>query len=226
MKTVKTSRAILVCLLGSFVLLAGCTNWQKEYNALNVEHENVKGLLEDCRSRMDSSGSEKSVLASQLAAKQQTIDQLQKQLADMQRMPSGDTGFGGRYQVDVDSSAGTITVTLPNTILFDSGKATLKKGSYRELDDIVGVLKRRYSGKNIEVIGHTDSDPIKKSKWKDNWELSVERALSVVRYLESHGISGRRLTANGRGPTMPVASNATSSGKAKNRRVELVIKMR
>ena len=74
-------------------------------------------------------------------------------------------------------AAGTITVTLANTILFDSGKATLKSATSKELDHILGVLKDKYSGKTVDVVGHTDTEPIKKSSWKDNWELSAQRAL-------------------------------------------------
>ena len=73
---------------------------------------------------------------------------------------------------------------------------------------------------------HTDSDPIKKSKWKDNWELSAQRALSVLRYLVQRGTPEDRIRATGRGASQPIASNTTASGKAKNRRVEIVVYMR
>ena len=72
-----------------------------------------------------------------------------------------------------DPAAGTITVTLQNTILFASGKASLKSATSAELDHILSVLKDKYAGKEIDVVGHTDTDPIRKSAWKDNWELSV-----------------------------------------------------
>jgi len=87
-------------------------------------------------------------------------------------------------------------------------------------------LQSQYSGKQIDIVGHTDADPIKKSKWKDNWELSTQRALSVVRYLIKRGIPEDRIRASGCGAARPIASNATVSGKAKNRRVEIVVHMR
>jgi chemotaxis protein MotB len=76
------------------------------------------------------------------------------------------------------------------------------------------------------VVGHTDTDPIQKSSWKDNLELSAQRALSVARYLMEHGIPDKQLRAAGCGPARPVASNATAEGKARNRRVEIVVNMR
>jgi chemotaxis protein MotB len=117
-------------------------------------------------------------------------------------------------------------VTLPNAILFDAGKAKLKKKTSGELDHIESVLHDKYPGRRISVIGHTDSDPIKKSKWKDNWELSSQRALSVLRYLIKRGITEEKIQAVGCGAARPIASNANKSGKAKNRRVEIVVHMR
>jgi len=196
--------------------LCGCTNWKKKYQALNVEHQNTLGLLERERAK-------KSQLAQQ---SQQTIEELQRQIAERHQTPAQAAGFGEGYDVSFDPTAGTITVTLPNAILFDPGKADLKKATSTELDHIRSVLQEKYSGKQIDVVGHTDSDPIKKSKWKDNWELSAQRALSVVRYLVDHGLPRDKVKAVGCGEARPIASNATVSGKAKNRRVEIVVNMR
>jgi chemotaxis protein MotB len=107
--------------------------------------------------------------------------------------------------------------------LFDSGKATLKKATSTELNHIHSVLRDKYAGKDIDVVGHTDTDPIKKSKWKDNWELSAQRALTVTRYLIDRGISEDMIRAVGCGESRPVAENSSASGKAKNRRVEIVV---
>ena len=90
------------------------------------------------------------------------------------------------------------------------------------------MLKERYAGRRIDVVGHTDSDPIKKTAklWNDNWELSAERALTVLRYMVQRGIPPSTIRAVGCGESRPVASNSTSSGKARNRRVEIVVHMR
>ena len=214
----KKTIALIVCLV-SFTLLSGCTNWEEKYRALSVEHENLKGLFERERS-------EKGQLADRISQDQRTIDELQRQIEDLSRSPAEATGFGPGYDVAFDPTAGTITVTLPNAILFDSGKATLKKATSAELDHIRSVLQEKYSGKQVDVVGHTDSDPIKKSKWKDNWELSAQRSLTVARYLIERGIANDDIRAVGCGESRPIASNATASGKAKNRRVEIVVRMR
>jgi len=216
-----TNRRIIIMLIGlvSISVLPGCTNWKKKYNALNVEHQNLKGLLERERA-------EKGQLTSQVSQSQQTIEELQRQIAERSQTPAQATGFGEGYDVAFDPSAGTITVTLPNAILFSPGQATLKKATSVELDHIQSVLQQKYAGRQIDVVGHTDSDPIRKSKWKDNWELSAQRALSVLRYLVSRGISPERVRAVGRGESQPIASNATASGKARNRRVEIVVHIR
>ncbi len=202
----------------SIVLFSGCTDWQKKYNALNVEHQNLKGLLERERA-------EKGQLSDQLARDQQTIQELQQNILQKKQSAADATGFGAGYDVAFDAAAGTITVTLPNAILFDSGKANLKGTTSKELDHIYSVVREKYPGREIEVVGHTDTDPIKKSKWADNWELSSERALTVTRYLMKKGIPEGSIKAVGCGPARPVAPNANSAGKQKNRRVEIVVHM-
>jgi len=216
----KKTIALLICSV-LFMLLPGCTNWEKKYEALSVEHENLRGLLERERS-------EKGMLADQVTQGQQTIEELQRQIEEQRKTPADATGFGEGYDVAFDPAAGTITVTLPNSILFDSGKANLKTATSRELDHIYSVLREKYAGKQIDVVGHTDTDPIRKTKdlWKDNWELSAERALTVARYLIQQGIAENKIRAVGCGESRPIASNASSSGKAKNRRVEIVVHVR
>ncbi|MBC8468353.1 MAG: OmpA family protein, partial [Planctomycetes bacterium] len=181
--------------------------------------ENKKVLLERKRGK-------KGQLAARITKDKRTIEELKRQIEQRKKTPADATGFGPGYDVSLDPSKGTITVTLDNAILFDSGKAELKRATSTELDHIYSVLRDKYSSKQIDVVGHTDTDPIKKSKWKDNWELSAQRALSVVRYLVKKGISEEKIQATGRGQSQPIASNSSSSGKAKNRRVEIVVHMR
>jgi len=212
--------AVLICFVFT-TLVPGCTNWQKKYEALSVEHENLKGLLTRERS-------EKGLLADELTQGQQTIEELRRQIEEQSKTPADASGFGEGYDVAFDAAAGTVTVTLENSLLFDSGKATLKKATSAELDHIRSVLKQRYAGKHVDVVGHTDSDPIRKTKdkWKDNLELSAQRAISVTRYLIQKGIAEDEIRAVGCGESRPVASNASSAGKARNRRVEIVVNIR
>lgn len=212
--------ALIICFV--FVtVMPGCTNWQKKHEALLVEHENLKGLL-------DRERGEKDMLAGEVTRGQQTIEELRRQIEEQKKTPADASGFGDEYNVAFDAAAGTVTVTLQNSLLFDSGKATLKKATSAELDHIRSVLRQKYAGKRVDVVGHTDSDPIRKTKdkWKDNLELSAQRALSVTRYLIQKGIAEDEIRAVGCGESRPVASNSSSAEKAKNRRVEIVVHVR
>lgn len=215
------NRKQIACLIGlmALTLTSGCANWRQRYENLDVKYQNQQGMMK----RMDS---DRQRLSAQVSQDQRTIDELNRKIEQQKETPAQATGFGKDYNVSFDKNAGTITVTLPNTILFASGKATLKSATNKDLDHILSVLKSHYVGKMIDVVGHTDSDPIKKSNWKDNWELSTERALAVTRYLVEHGIPEATVKASGCGSSRPVASNKTSAGKAKNRRVEIVVHMK
>jgi chemotaxis protein MotB len=213
-----TSKTALSLVLISVLVLSGCTDWKKKHDAINVENKNLEGLLEREKA-------EKGQLADQVTKDQQIIDDLQKQIGGKKRSPAEATGFGEGYDVNFDAAAGTITVTLPNAILFDSGKATMKSATSKELDHIYSVLKAKYPGRHIEVAGHTDSDPIKKTKWADNLELSSQRAMSVARYLIQKGIAENKIAATGYGEGRPIATNSTAAGKQKNRRVEIIVHM-
>jgi chemotaxis protein MotB len=219
MRTPSKKGVILLTCLISTALLPGCTSWKKKYNSLNVAYQNLQGRYENLQR-------EKGQLSQRISQDQQTIEELQRQIEERKRTPGEVTGFGEGYEVALDPGAGTITVTLPNTILFSPGKETLMKETNTDLDHIQSVLQSRYAGKEVDVVGHTDSDPIKKSPWKDNWELSAQRALTVARYLMKRGVPEDKIRAVGCGAARPVDSNATASGKGRNRRVEIVVYMR
>ena len=216
--TKKTVLLLIVFVAATF--LTGCTSWKKKYGALDVEHQNLKGLYENCRQNLGTSADERAIMAQRLAEGEQTLEEMKRQIEERNESPFGE------YETAVDTAAGTITVTLPNTILFSSGKATLIPSAKTDLNHIVSVLNDKYSGRQIDVVGHTDADPIKKSSWKDNWELSAQRALSVLRQLNANGIPDDRIRAVGCGQGRAIAPNNTSSGKASNRRVEIVVHMR
>jgi OmpA-OmpF porin, OOP family len=111
---------------------------------------------------------------------------------------------------------GTFTT---NEILFDSNKATIKSSSAAVLTDLGNALKENPSVK-VRITGHTDSD----GKDADNQKLSVQRAESVKNYLSSNfGIDKSRMTTDGKGESVPVASNDNEDGKKQNRRVEFNI---
>ena len=219
MKKNAVVKMLVLCVVTAAMLsLTGCTNWKKKYGALDVEHQNIKGLYENCVASLDSTAAERAQMS-------QELESLKKQL-QQGKSASQATGFKG--DVKVDQNAGTITVTLPNSILFSSGKATLKNSTSSELNHIYSVLRERYNGKKVDVVGHTDTDPIRRTKnlWKDNWDLSAGRALTVLRYMVDKGVSPKNIRGVACGQSRPVASNASAAGKSKNRRVEIVVHMR
>ena len=125
---------------------------------------------------------------------------------------------------DVVRDGDKVRIRITNTNLFDPGKATLKPGAAQVLDRVASAIRRDYTGHQIGIEGHTDADPIRKSNWRDNHELSVQRALAVYDYLtKSAGVPSDQLYVAGFGPNMPLASNKSPNGKAQNRRVELVV---
>ncbi len=126
-------------------------------------------------------------------------------------------------QVKVEMQGKGLVITFVSEVLFDSGKAKLRKASHAKLDKVADVLNTTVADLNVGIEGHTDNQPIKKSGWKSNWELSTARALSVLHYLSDKNVAEPRLAAIGYGEYKPVVSNDTKEGRQKNRRVEIVI---
>ncbi len=126
--------------------------------------------------------------------------------------------------IDMETTSQYVTLNLNGSILFDSGYATIKKDARTFLDKLGEVLKR-YGKHHIEVIGFTDSVPVRGgSKYADNMELSQARAYSVYKFLvKEKGMSEEKLECAGRGEQEPIASNDTEEGRAMNRRVEIRI---
>lgn len=129
----------------------------------------------------------------------------------------GRTGFEGIDNIDAERTGNLVTVRVASDILFSSGKVALKSTAKSTLNDVAGVLSSQYGSKTIRVEGYTDTDPIKKSGWKDNLELSLQRAAAVQRYLQTRGIDAGRMYAAGYGEEKPLGSKAAS------RRVEIVV---
>lgn len=115
-----------------------------------------------------------------------------------------------------------LVARMVDQVLFDSGKAQLRKSASSVLDKVAKVLEE-IPDQPVGVEGHTDNIPIKYSGWTSNKELSLARAKAVADYLAQHGVDAGRLTPVGYGDEHPIASNASGHGRAKNRRVEIVI---
>lgn len=152
----------------------------------------------------------------ELAAVQTSSNDLRNQLASRPEpeaaVPQGWTAVPGGAMIAIEGE-----------VLFDFAKTELRSEARAKLDAIAGTIASQYPVSDILVYGHTDNVGIgpSKNKWKDNLELSAQRALSVVRYLQGRGVNPTRLVAAGCGEHRPVVANTSSANRTKNRRVEI-----
>jgi outer membrane protein OmpA-like peptidoglycan-associated protein len=120
--------------------------------------------------------------------------------------------------VSVTRQGDSIVLNMPSNITFDSARAEVKPQFYNTLTSVAEVFKE-YKQTMIDVVGHTDSDGADDF----NYDLSRRRAASVAQFLSSQQLDPNRFSVEGYGEREPIASNATASGKARNRRVEITI---
>lgn len=147
--------------------------------------------------------------------------QLEQMVAEAAQAAAGELkGLGAKIEVTYNERGIVISI-FPDQILFDSGSARLKPGFKAILDQLAPQLARLPN--SIEVDGHTDNVPISTAAFPSNWELSASRAGAVIRYLATRGLKPERLSAAGYADTRPVDTNATREGRARNRRVELIV---
>jgi chemotaxis protein MotB len=132
-------------------------------------------------------------------------------------------GFTGKG-LTVETKNGLVYVSMENSLLFKSGSWLVEARGKEALEQLAQVLSENPDIR-ISVEGHTDSDAFRGSgQVRDNWDLSVMRATSVVKILtDNKGVDPLRVTAAGRGEFLPLAPNDTSDGKAKNRRIEIIL---
>ncbi len=206
-------------IVGLATFAGGCGKDLKQENeALRIQNMELQQELDAERQARQQADSERMQLAQRLDDMEQRMDQPAPGQA------GANTGFEQIAGVDVErGSRGEVTVRVPGDVLFASGKVELRSTAKRTLSDIASVLNSDYGGQTVRIEGYTDSDPIRKSKWKDNKELSAQRALAVERYLASQGVNDERMYSAGFGEADPRASNSTAAGKAQNRRVEIVV---
>ncbi len=124
----------------------------------------------------------------------------------------------------IEQKNGKVYVSLDESLLFASGKYDIEKEGKEALNNLGAVLEKN-ADVNVLVEGHTDNVPLNGTGvLKDNWDLSVKRATSVVKILlEKNKIDAQRLTAAGRADYVPIATNDTKEGRAKNRRTEIIL---
>jgi outer membrane protein OmpA-like peptidoglycan-associated protein len=120
--------------------------------------------------------------------------------------------------IDVQRQGDNILLNLPEGVTFDVGRATIKPQFYPALDSVARTLNQ-YGNTRIEVEGHTDST----GSAAMNQQLSENRAMAVASHLASRGVARNRMYAVGYGMTRPIADNSTAEGRARNRRVEIIV---
>lgn len=212
MKLNATKIMIPICM--AVVLLTGCANKDRQRIALlEGNNANLTNRYNNLRAELDSSNSANTDLQQQLIAKQNEINALDAQLADKQNLMLAAPGWTA-----VPTGA---MISIEGSVLFSVGKIQLRKEVLRTLDAIVSTLQGEYGDHDILILGHTDDQPIKKSGWKDNLQLSSERAMAVARYLSERGINSSRLVTAGSGENRPRTANDTKKSRATNRRVEI-----
>ncbi|OGP80688.1 MAG: chemotaxis protein MotB [Deltaproteobacteria bacterium RBG_16_64_85] len=161
-------------------------------------------------------------LAALRKAQEENVQKVSKTYEDLLVKMKGEIAKG---QMTISELKGKLTVNMVDAVLFDSGKAEVKAGGQAILQKIVSILKD-VKDKSIRIEGHTDNVPIigmLAKKYPTNRELSAARALNVTRYLQEQGIDPAHLSAIAYGEYKPVAGNDTPEGKAKNRRIEIIL---
>jgi chemotaxis protein MotB len=119
---------------------------------------------------------------------------------------------------------GRMVISIPQELTFASGKADLSNEGRKALKAVATTLKNNYGEAEYWIEGHTDNDPIVKSKFATNRDLSLARAMAVLHYLvDDAGIADGQCVVAGWGPYRPVAANDSRANKAKNRRVEITV---
>lgn len=200
---------------------------ETRYNEYKTTTENERAAL---LSQLEAQGTELSqkdqalqlranrlrALEARLEQQQQIVDNLRKTVEDaLVNIDDED--------LSVEVKNGKVYVSLSDKLLFPSGSAKLNKEGSEAIGKLAKVLQQNEKI-NIDVVGHTDSIPIKTAKYSDNWDLSTARATTITRLLtEEYKVPGTRLTASGMSDFSPVATNSTKEGRAKNRRTEIIL---
>jgi chemotaxis protein MotB len=218
--------------------LAEETNKNKDltnqYSDLQERYKNLSYLSTTTTDKLSKDLSAKS---NELDAKEKLLSDREKTLDEMRKIIARQDSLTNNLnnilrnallgfnsdELSVEIKNGKVYVSLSDKLLFKSGSSAVEDKGKEALKLLAGVLDKNIDI-DILVEGHTDNVPIKTSVYKDNWDLSVARATSIVRILTTdYKITPTRLTASGKGEYFPKADNDTPEGKAKNRRTEIIL---
>lgn len=221
---------------------------ENEISSLNNNVFNLNKTLADTKKKYNDlinenlSQSEEFNLAmkqkgDELAEKEELILQREKALNELQRVIARQDSITRRLndvlrdallgfqsdELSVEVKNGKVYVSMSDKLLFRSGSASIEDKGKEAIKVLADVLDKN-NDIDILIEGHTDTIPIHTAVYKDNWDLSVARATSIVRILTTeYKIAPTRLTASGKGEFSPKATNATPEGRAVNRRTEIIL---
>ncbi len=181
-------------------------SYEDKINDLNSQIENLNNEIADLKKLNEKQKAE-------LARMENQASDLEKQLEDEIK----------KGEIRLKKSKNRLIINIDDRISFDSGRADLKKEVRPSLKKIREILAQ-YPEYNIIVEGHTDDVPIKTKQFRDNWELSTERALAVLYYiLEDASLKPERFSATGCGQYRPIVPNDSKENRALNRRVDIIV---
>ena len=203
----------------------------------NDLQERYKNLISENLSQTDQFNKALKAKSDELNNKEQLLNEREKALAEMKRIIAKQDSITKRLneilrnallgfnsdELSVEIRNGKVYVSMSDKLLFKSGSVTVESKGLEALKVLGDVLSKN-PDIDILVEGHTDNVPIKTSVFKDNWDLSVVRATTIVRILSTeYKIAPTRMTASGRGEFFPKADNDSAEGRAKNRRTEIIL---
>ena len=207
-----------------------CDNLRSDTVQLRKGIRNYQTLLDANMNERDKLTAELSKRMKELGEHEETIRQLQGVVNEqnervrslLDNVKSALKGFNSD-ELTVREEGGKVYVAMSDKLLFESGKAVVNEQGKVALGKLAGVLNRQ-TDIDVFIEGHTDSVPINTAVFKDNWDLSVIRATSVVRILtDEYAVNPMQIQPCGRGEFKPVDTNQTAEGRARNRRTEIII---
>lgn len=197
----------------------------KQKGATLEDVEAKRSELDQTRQKMleerDRLLKEQDNLKGELAQVRKMKEAAEKRNAEYQQLMSKLKSMIDAGKLSVNIRKGRMIVSLSSDILFPSGKTTLTdegKAALAELSETLKTLEDR----SFLVVGHSDSTPIKTTRFPSNWELSSQRAIEVARLMIENGVKPEMLTAAGQAEFDAISENDTPENKARNRRVEIV----
>jgi len=203
---------------------------------LDKKNKELTGENSVMKAKLVSLGQDLSKVKTQAGAYLDDIGEKERQIAELMKAQEAARqraamfkGLMEKFKNMIDSGKlkveirkGRMIVKMSDKILFDPGKADLKKEGKQAMAEVTQILAG-IPDRQFQIAGHTDNVPIRSRRFKSNWELSTARAVNVVKFMAENGMDPKRLSAAGYSEYDPVGDNSTEDGKMLNRRIEITL---